>query len=478
MYPLLASSYALKGSESKWFIFDIKTGREFPLTNSQYFLFRSFNGTKKLESLAKDNNIKLDLLKKFVNKQKRLGFLKILPNRLSKRDILKSQSPKLDYKPYLREVHLDITSKCNLSCRHCYQYPLVQKNSNIKNNLTTNELKKLIDQMAYDLGVTRLVISGGEPFLRKDLFKILEYSAKRHILPSTIFTNGSINIFDSLRDYIKKAKHPLTIAVSLDGNSKFSHEIIRGRGSYKPTIKFIEKISDLSKKRKSVKLFINTMVHKYNLEELPLLYKRLCKYKVFRWRLAMPRLQGKFIPNARDLSEAKLKVFTVYKKLIKNYFFKNIWRNQTENKLQLQIECIFKSEFFRKKTIQLFERSTPCCAYKLNALAIKPNGDVVPCPSFINKVIGNIRTAKLKTIWTSNKMQFLKKLPVSLLNECQSCKLVKFCGGGCRKVALDETGSLYKKDSSTCEIYNFFYTDILPLIKSHGIKTIPYKKIY
>src|SRR5437899_11931037 len=66
-------------------------------------------------------------------------------------------------------AHLDITYRCNERCRHCYL------DHDDRGEMSANEIKCILDQLA-EAGVFFLVVSGGEPLLRKDCFEILQYA--------------------------------------------------------------------------------------------------------------------------------------------------------------------------------------------------------------------------------------------------------------------------------------------------------------
>jgi MoaA/NifB/PqqE/SkfB family radical SAM enzyme len=69
-------------------------------------------------------------------------------------------------------AHLDITYRCNERCEHCYL------DHEDKGEMQTDEIKGILDQLA-EIGVFFLVISGGEPLLRKDCFEIIRYARKK-----------------------------------------------------------------------------------------------------------------------------------------------------------------------------------------------------------------------------------------------------------------------------------------------------------
>ena len=71
-------------------------------------------------------------------------------------------------------VHLDVTYRCNERCVHCYL------DHDDHGEMTTAEIKDTLDQLA-DAGVFFLTFSGGEVFLRRDFFEILEFCAASHV---------------------------------------------------------------------------------------------------------------------------------------------------------------------------------------------------------------------------------------------------------------------------------------------------------
>ena len=141
-----------------------------------------------------------------------------------------------------------ITSRCNLTCKHCSIYSPYRNDENLKsfiemfstdNELTTEQAKYAIDQIDK-LGVFILHFSGGEPLLRKDLEEIALY-AKRKGMYTSLDTNGTL--------ITKERAKSLTcfhrIAVSIDGIGE-THEEIRGKNTFKKTIRGIKYLKEYS----------------------------------------------------------------------------------------------------------------------------------------------------------------------------------------------------------------------------------------
>ncbi len=144
----------------------------------------------------------------------------------------------------------EITHNCNYGCSYCI-FSCTKKK--VENELTTEECFHVIDELVKN-NFKHLKITGGEPFIRKDLVEILEYASR--FLTVDVSTNASLltkEIVDKLNKINLKMIH-----VSLDGN-KEEHESVRGINTYDRTIKGL----NLLKNSKN-KVRIGTVIHKNN----------------------------------------------------------------------------------------------------------------------------------------------------------------------------------------------------------------------
>ncbi|MBK6697117.1 MAG: radical SAM protein [Myxococcales bacterium] len=140
----------------------------------------------------------------------------------------------------LSELYVFVTNDCNLRCTHCY----VSSGDYVPpEELTTEELKRLIDD-AKELGVSRFYFTGGEPFMRKDIFELIDYvcrDAELVILSNAMYFVGK-NV-ERLRDVASRANAELRrlfFQVSLDGPTAELHEQVRGPNSFGKTIEGIK----------------------------------------------------------------------------------------------------------------------------------------------------------------------------------------------------------------------------------------------
>jgi radical SAM protein with 4Fe4S-binding SPASM domain len=143
---------------------------------------------------------------------------------------------------------IDLTHRCNLRCRHCYLGPQPAVWAKRKHEMSTSRLLSLIDEIT-DAGCLYLLITGGEPLLRKDFAEIYRYARTKGLLV-TVFTNATL-VTDRILGLFKVLP-PHVVEVSLYGASAETYEKITGiRGSYE---RCLEGIKQLLKHKMNVRL--------------------------------------------------------------------------------------------------------------------------------------------------------------------------------------------------------------------------------
>ncbi len=454
MYPKLLKNWKIKGCVDNYFLMAIDSFNEFSLNNFQVNTLLLCDGKENIETICRKMNVDRENLTAFLCDMENMGALKI--NNLASNSGNRFNNFKKIKFPYLKEVHLDITSRCNLRCLHCYQEPYL---TNETPEMTMEEIKNLISQLA-EMNISKIVISGGEPFLRNDLMQITDFAFRKGIIVPTIFTNGTINngTLESLCSYGK----PFTLAISLEGDSEEVNDYIRGRSSFNKIIKSLKIILTAQNNGSKVKTVIDTMIHPKNYKRLKEMFLFLSELGMQRWRVSLPRNQGAYTINFQKLNVEYKKVLEEYEKFIMWYLKEGI----KISNLDIQIESVFRTALIKRKEMSVFTSNSCCCEYKREALAIKPNGDVMACTAFTNLVIGNVKEEPINDIWHSSKMQNVKRIKVVEVEECKDCEYLYLCGTGCRRMALADKGSIKSKDESICEIYKFFHNRIMPILSS------------
>lgn len=320
---------------------------------------------------------------------------------------------------------LNVTKNCNLACRHCYADAKFSSDKEVDNELTTEEWKKIIFDIAKLVstrGENRMLMTGGEPFLRSDIIELIEYISEIGFRP-LINTNGLL-IKDEYIDKLKKSK--VELLISLDGSKENIHEFIRGKNTFLPTLSKIKKL-----KENDIITRLSFTVHEGNFDDI--------KDYVELARLLC--IEDIAINNLTILSRASkngLKRIDTQKinEVIKNLTVKDKDYNKYLN----------TTDYAKQGAILLENFKFSYCGIGSASLCIDSNGDVYPCyNTMIDQFkVGNVLETSLNDLWTtSNVLNELRNLNVDTMNDkCSQCIVRYYCGGGCRGEAFFFTNDI------------------------------------
>ena len=147
------------------------------------------------------------------------------------------------------------TDACNYKCKHCYLENIPEKNE-----MNADEIKRIFSNSRL-LKNARVGISGGEPFMKKDIVEILSTISKLgYKLEMT--TNGAFP--ERVKEFLNKSnKNKIDIAVSIDGLEN-SNDKIRAKGGFEKAVKTLEIIKEIGIN----KLQVNVVIQKLNIDHL------------------------------------------------------------------------------------------------------------------------------------------------------------------------------------------------------------------
>lgn len=167
-------------------------------------------------------------------------------------------------------IRFRITYNCNSNCMMCPyhgkvgEYPAINEES----ELSFNEFKSILDNIKKTYRFLpykpKIIISGGEPFLKKDIMKIIDYISLLNF--KCIITTNGLLISDKQIKELSKCKN-LLLCVSINGTKQIN-DVIRGTGSYNKIMILIRKL-----KKKDVKFLFLTSITDKNYTEVYKLYK-------------------------------------------------------------------------------------------------------------------------------------------------------------------------------------------------------------
>lgn len=309
----------------------------------------------------------------------------------------------------------NVTRECNLKCGHCYINAADKK---LSNELTTAEGKKLIDQIC-EVSHPLLVLSGGEPLLRQDIFELISYGSSKG-LKMGLGSNGSL-IDENVARKLKEAGIA-TVSISIDSHIPAQHDDFRGvAGSWDKAVQAIKAL-----RNNNVLVQVNTTLTHDNYNQIDDIMTLSEDIDVENFHLFFLVPTGRGV-KLTDISPQK------YEDMITNTFAK-----VSKHRLNVRPSCA--PQFMRiAQGMGLDMRQwIRGCIAGLYYCRIYANGDVTPCP-YLPIKIGNIREKSFKEIWANADMFKALRNPSCLKGKCGACEFKTLCGG-CRARAYGLSG--------------------------------------
>jgi radical SAM protein len=338
-----------------------------------------------------------------------------------------------DERPIL--VFWESTKACLLACKHCRAEAI--KNA-LPGELTTEEGYKFIESLTqFGKPYPVLIITGGDPLMRIDIYDLIEYASLLSI-PISLAPSVTPKL---THESIRKLKElgVKTISISLDGATPKTHESIRGiQGHFDATINTIRTIVS-----EGVTVQINTAVMRENVLELPYIASIVKNLGASIWEIFFLIKVGRGI-NVEEITpveyedvmhflyDASMYGFTV--RTVEAPFFRRVvtWRknniSQTKyapNELYYQLSNKLKE--LLGAPISESKAHTVGTRDGKGIIFVAYNGDVYPS-GFLPLSLGNIRTKSIVDIYRNN--QILKDIrAANFKGRCGACEFKDICGG-------------------------------------------------
>ena len=384
-------------------------------------------------------NLHIILDKLFTKKQNdapaRIFFDKIFNNIDCKKNLLAT--------PW--NVSWQICANCNLRCKHCF-FEGDESKYDQTYNLTNKRALTLVDELFNDLSVVNLTITGGEPFLRKDIFEILKKIKSKNIILWQQ-TNGTL----ITKDVAKKLSKILNlktdcIQISLDASNEELLKNIRGANVYKKTLQGIKNLLEYD-----IPVSVNCTALSTNIENAPKLYDLCSELKVNKFSLTkftpMNEMQKILVPDseilfnvlAQIIRKEKTGLTTPFEMSTIKFFDlveKDIYRNIVDN-------------YLKENKIKAPKLCNNISCHIHNILYINSNGNVSFCfnASEPEYSLGNIKDNTLIEIW-EKRHENLFFQPRKIYNMlCKKCKYFSYCKGGCMASAYKKYGKIDSPDA-------------------------------
>jgi radical SAM protein with 4Fe4S-binding SPASM domain len=298
---------------------------------------------------------------------------------------------------------------------------------------------KIVNQV-HDFGASFFGITGGQPFLRKDLLQIISYARKLG-LNASIITDGRLMDRKAFENLVK---NEVKISVSIDGGEK-TNDAIRGSGAYKAAVSAIRRFSRRNLLNCLVYTFANAgSATNANLDDMRHVLDLARRYGA-RWVV----FHG-FIPYSKDKKNLKADLTPKQYEWVCNQLYD--LTQEYNGKPGINVYIPFYARVAKQRGMPDFNNwynnffLGRCFFGKFFSVA--ENGDAIPCSYNDAYRLGNVKDKSLRQIWGDmQSSEFFAKVKdkKNLKGKCGVCEYRELCGG-CRSAALFYTGDIFGSD--------------------------------
>jgi len=325
-------------------------------------------------------------------------------------------------------VAWNLTRRCNLACSHCY-LDAVQRKREAPDELSTDEALGVVAQIADLAPAAMLVLSGGEPLLRRDLPVLVAAAARRGLLP-VIGTNGTL--LQPRRAAELRQAGAAGVGISLDSADAVFHDRLRGRaGAWAAARRGIG-----AARAAGLALLLQTTLCAENRAQLAALAELAESWGALAFNVFFLVCTGRGV-TWTDLPPA------AYEEALAE-----ILRLQgIHPRLMIRARC---APYLRRllagqgaaSATGYAEWSSACLAGR-RYLRITPRGEVTPCP-YLPQVVGDLRQTALRDIWEQAPLfaRLRSELPGGKCGDCD----FRYSCGGCRARAFAQHGEAMAED--------------------------------
>ncbi|MBA2847934.1 heme b synthase [Thermosulfuriphilus ammonigenes] len=336
-----------------------------------------------------------------------------------------------------RLVAWEVTRNCNLNCVHCRA---AATRGPYEGELSTEECLRVLREIR-ELGQPVIILTGGEPLLRPDIFELASYGTELG-LRMVMAPNGTL-ITEEVTEKMK-ASGIQRVSISLDGATAEAHDSFRKMpGAFEGALRGIRLL-----KEAGIPFQINTTITEINLAEIPKVFELAVSlgavaHHIF---LLVPTGRGKELAH-QALSAAK------YEETL-NWFYE-----QSKNApLHIKATCAphyyrILRERAREEGLEVtpethgLDAVTRGCLGGIGFCFISHRGQVQPC-GYLELDCGNVRQSHFGEIWRHSEVFLNLRNFKAYKGKCGRCEYIRVCGG-CRARAYEMSGD-YLAEEPLC----------------------------
>jgi len=337
----------------------------------------------------------------------------------------------------------NLVRRCNLACQHCYS---VSADRDFPGELSTDEVFAVMaDLRAF--GVPALILSGGEPLLRPDIYEIAD-RAKALGFYTALSTNGTL-VDEANIDRIVDARFDY-VGISLDGRRERHDRFRRQAGAFDRSLAALRLCRD-----RAIKVGVRFTLTQDNAGDLPWLLETIDGERIDKFYLSHLNYAG------RGNINRKHDAFLVTTRAAMDLLFEACWSSFERGVPKEFVTGNNDADgvYFLKWVNERFPERVALMREKLaqwggnssgvNVANIDNLGNVHPDTYWWDYDLGNVRERPFSAIWRDTSdpiMAGLKASPRPLKGRCAACAYLDVCGGNTRVRARSLTGDPWQED--------------------------------
>lgn len=327
-----------------------------------------------------------------------------------------------------RLIFWETTTACNLKCVHCRASAI---DSPSPEDLTFEESIRLLDDIA-SFSSPVIVLSGGEPLVRQDIFDIAAYGTSLG-LRMALATNGTLITADAAKRMVDSGIQ--RISVSIDGSNARSHDDFRRiPGAFDQSLAGIEQA-----KTAGIPFQINTTVTRHIIHEIPEILDLAVSIGAVALHIFL------LVPTGcgKEIAEEEMITPEQYEEVLN-------WLYDKSREVEIGLKATCAPHYFRivrqrtakdgiKTTSEThgFDAMTKGCLAGTGVCFVSHRGEVFPC-GYLPVEAGNVRKTPFPAIWRDSSLFKALRDDSLLEGKCGLCEFKSVCGG-CRARAYAET---------------------------------------
>lgn len=337
----------------------------------------------------------------------------------------------------------NLIRRCNLTCKHCYS---ISADTNFPGELSTEQVYAVMDDLK-GFKVPVLILSGGEPLLRPDIYDIAK-RAKAKGFYVGLSSNGTLIDENNIA---KIAECDFNyVGVSLDGIRETHDKFRRLDGAFEASLKGIRLCRDLG-----LKIGVRFTMTQDNAHDLPALLKLVEDEGIDRFYFSHLNYAGRGNKNRKDDAQHQLTRWAM------DLLFDTCWDYQQRG-LEKEFttgnndaDGVYFLHWVRRRFpdraahVEAKLRQWGGNSSGVNVANIDNLGNVHPDTMWWHHTLGNVKDRPFSQIWPDTSdalMAGLKRHPRAVEGRCATCAYLEVCNGNTRVRAQQLTGNPWAED--------------------------------